>query len=115
MAIQTTIKGKVFPHLSQDFWDYGVGAMCWRHVGDGNDNAHLALLVLLPDGHPNSKGWEPHLLYADRTATDWAKPGDVHAWDGDVEHPTLHPSIQTLPSDTGWHGYIRKGILESVT
>lgn len=35
----------------------------------------------------------------------------VWGWDGNEEIPTLSPSI--LDNSTGWHGYLRNGILES--
>ncbi len=41
-------------------------------------------------------------------------PTNPHAWqwDGNLEAPTLSPSIKILPN--GWHGYLRNGKLETV-
>ena len=92
------------------FWAYGVGAMQWRSVRDPEDRGPIRVLfVLLPRiGMPEG---EPHMLYVERLPDDWAAPGQVKAWDGDVDRPTLNPSIQTLPVEGGWHGYITAGNL----
>ena len=93
-----------------EFFAYGVGAMQWHSVIDQNDQGPVrALLVLLPRvGIPRG---EPHLLYVERQPDDWASPGPVKAWDGNLERPTLTPSIQTLPEEGGWHGYLTAGNL----
>ena len=105
------IKGRMFRAGDWDeFWAYGVGAMQWRGVFDQNGLGPVrAILVLLPRvGLP---GGEPHCLYVERQPDDWASPGSVKAWDGDLKRPTLTPSIQTLPPEGGWHGYITAGNL----
>lgn len=43
-------------------------------------------------------GHNPHL----NTAT-WR-------WDGNIENPTLHPSVHNLPC--GWHGWLKAGYWE---
>ena len=92
------------------FYTHGVGAMQWRLMFDRNGVGPVrALLVLLPRvGIP---GGESHYLYVERQPDNWASPGPVKAWDGDLERPTLTPSIQTLPAEGGWHGYITAGNL----
>ena len=92
------------------FWAYGVGAMQWRSVFDQNGLGPVrALIVLLPRvGIPEG---EPHCLFVERQPEDWASPGPVKSWNCDLKRPTLKPSIQTLPSDGGWHGYLRAGNL----
>ena len=93
------------------FWAYGLGAMQWRSVVcDRNGFGPIrALIVRLPrDG---VIGGEVHRLYVERQPDNWAAPGPVKAWDGDLERPTLTPSIQTLPAEGGWHGYITEGNL----
>jgi hypothetical protein len=40
--------------------------------------------------------------------------GRFWGWDGDEDRPTLDPSIQSQDGEIEWHGYLRKGRLESV-
>ena len=105
------IKGRMFRAGNwKGFWAFGVGAMQWHSVRDQSGLGPVrALLVLLPRaGKP--KG-DPHMLYVERQPDDWASPGPIKAWDGNRKRPTLTPSIQTLPAEGGWHGYITEGNL----
>ena len=107
----TIVQGRMF--RTDDwtgFWAYGVGAMKWRRVRDQNGLGPIRkLYVLLPRvGMP---GGEPNAIYMERQPDNWASPGPVNGWDGDLERPTLTPSIQTLPHEGGWHGYITAGNL----
>ena len=38
------------------------------------------------------------------------RPGQAWGWDGNIDRPTLAPSIHTF---VHWHGYLRAGRLES--
>ena len=108
---QTITQGRMFRTGDWDgFWAYGVGAMQWRSVRDYDGLGPVrALFVLLPRvGIPEG---DPHMLYTERLPDDWVSPGTVKVWDGDLKHPTLTPSIQTLPKEGGWHGYITAGDL----
>ena len=49
------------------------------------------------------------MLYMMRQPDNWSAPGEVSGWDGDLERPTLHPSI-SVPGE--WHGYLRDGEME---
>ena len=105
------IQGRMFRTGDWDgFWAYGVGAMQWRDIRDQNSLGPVrALIVLLPRvGIPEG---EPHRLYVERQPDNWASPGPNKVWDGDLKRPTLTPSIQTLPAEGGWHGYITAGNL----
>ena len=52
------------------------------------------------------------LLYMRREPGNWSAPGDVLGWDGDLDQPTLHPSMLVQSeSGGGWHGYLRAGVL----
>ena len=35
----------------------------------------------------------------------------VWGWDGDLDNPTLAPSIDCDAGDTKWHGWLRGGVL----
>lgn len=35
-------------------------------------------------------------------------------WDGNWDTPTLSPSIQRRGHDCNWHGFLKKGVFESV-
>ena len=87
----------MFTKLRSAFWEYGIGAMCWRHVRDRDGGpAVRALYVLLPP-----RG-DAHALYVDHLPKNWAAPGKTRGWDGNLERPTLiaHP-IQTSAACRG--------------
>lgn len=63
----------------------------------------------VPEGH-YSDGI--HFLAIARDSRFCPANGTHWTWDGNREAPTLSPSI--LAGDTGWHGYMRAGQLESV-
>ena len=51
------------------------------------------------------------VVYTERTEEAWNHAGDICAWDGDLERPTLEGSIMPLGPDNEmiWHGWLRKG------
>lgn len=63
----------------------------------------------VPDGH-YSDGI--HFLPLSRESRFCSAGGPAWSWDGNREAPTLNPSILAL--DTGWHGYLRAGVLVEV-
>ena len=54
-------------------------------------------------------------LYVDHHEGDWARPGPVSGWDGNLDEPTLSPSIGVNHRDEvlGWafHGFLQAGKL----
>ena len=54
-------------------------------------------------------------LYVDHDDDNWAKRGLVSGWDGDLDEPTLSPSIGVKHRDgaPGWafHGFLQAGKL----
>lgn len=116
-------RGKMFQAEELDeFWAYGVGAMRWTNL-DG----HQALHVILPGRIIDSVNvvdgatvrvdiGMPSALYVLHAENNWAEPGNVPGWDGDLENPTLEPSI-VVPGDGGgperWHGFIVRGKLSA--
>ena len=94
----------MFTDIDKEFWAYGIGAMCWKEL-DGL----RALYIILP-------GWEdeerpdtcPSALFVNHAPNNWAKPGEIEGWDGNIEKPTFTPSIH-IPG--GWHGYLTEGEL----
>ena len=102
------IPGRMFRDGFEDyqaFFNYGAGAMCWSKDEEGR-----RVLWFLA---PNVTGFHrPDLarIYMKRSATDWCQPGDVDAWDGNLECPTLQGSIW-LHDRRGWHGWITDGNL----
>ena len=52
-------------------------------------------------------------LYMRRAPDNWAEPGDTPVWDGDLDAPTLSPSILVRDSDGAevWHGFFERGRL----
>ena len=85
----------VHPKLSKEFWAEGPGAMYWW--------SEYELLVVFPRVGPVR-------LQMYRTETDWNEKGDILAWDGNKEKPTLYGSIHAMPPE-GWHGFIKEGEL----
>ena len=75
------------------------------HRGDARTNLVLYLMV------PGFTVREPELvkLYMKRSETRWDEPGDVVAWDGNVNKPTLTGAIQT----PNWTGLLVSGVLWS--
>ena len=98
--------GRMFPKGKSDaFFDHGVGAMEWEVDKEGR----RALWFLAPDV-TGKRRWTLARIYMNRSATDWAVPGDVEGWDGNLERPTLHGSVW-LRDKKGWHGFIKDGEL----
>ena len=94
--------GRMFRDPSVDFYAYGVGAMFWsEHDG------HRVLWLLAPE---TDGRYSPARIFVMHEAKNWAKPGNVSGWDGNLERPTFKPSIW-LHDKKGWHGYIRNGDL----
>ena len=48
------------------------------------------------------------LLYMNHQRGNWAAPGDKSGWDGNLDSPTLSPSI-LVPGE--WHGFLEQGTL----
>ena len=90
---------KRFDTINGDFWDYGPGAFLWTEA-----YGHRAMLLRSVTGHLM-------MLFMSRQEDNWAMPGQVNAWDGDEEKPTLNPSIV---DPMGWHGFLTAGNLISV-
>lgn len=85
------------------FWEAGVGALAWEHIGGWR-----VLIALVPDT-VDGEQFEVAVLYTDHATGNWAKPGPVSGWNGNIRLPTLTPSVQ-MPRG-GWHGFIRRGRL----
>jgi hypothetical protein len=65
-----------------------------RFVCPRNPERHCGVFVHPSPGVPHSHVWE---------------------WDGNVESPTLSPSIHCGPNShpgCGWHGFVRDGVLK---
>ena len=54
------------------------------------------------------------LLYMSREPNNWARPGAVLGFDGNLDEPTLSPSIGLRDGAGGWqfHGFLEKGVLK---
>lgn len=74
---------------------------------DGTPGTEKSILIVMPP-HNRLAGIPIH---RDRAVAD-RSPSPVWWWDGNREAPTLEPSI--LAVDTGWHGYMRAGVLVEV-
>ena len=91
----------------------GVGAFMW--VADQHGRV---LWLLVPWQYSDKvRPFQKIRLYMRRDEKDWAVPGEVNGWDGNIEFPTLDPSIQAqrrvggVPV-AGWHGHLKNGVLE---
>ena len=65
-----------------EFWAASVGAYTWLDFGEDGKRA-------LPLKYAPRPG-EHILLYACHAEHNWARPGPVAGWDGNVERPTLN-------------------------
>ena len=54
------------------------------------------------------------LLFMRSQPSNWSESGERNGWDGDLDHPTLCPSLQIIAPDgsTAWHGFLRNGMIE---
>ena len=103
-AVGKVVQGKMFSDTLADydaFFEFGPGAMCWS----ADEQNRRTLWFIAPDGVTAR-------IYANRSKDDWAVPGDVIGWDGDISRPTFTPSIW-LNNKKGWHGFIQKGDMVS--
>lgn len=73
----------------------------------GFDEGERNILIVMPP-HKRLAGIPIH---RDRAVAD-RSPSPMWWWDGNREAPTLEPSI--LAVDTGWHGWMRAGVLVEV-
>lgn len=80
--------------------DSDGGPRVFRNPKDGERPTHLYLvepgglraqMAIAPEGQSGQPGWD---------------------WDGDLDQPTLSPSIDTSDGgDRRWHGWLKKGVL----
>lgn len=96
-----------------------AGDWCWSDlVVDGEP--HRCLLIVVPSnrgqGALGRRGLELINIFPSHAEGNWAQPGNINGWDGNVEAPTLEPSIHVRgkKDNPGWHGYFRRGRLETV-
>lgn len=88
--------------------DYTVGNWWWKIAGE---DGPLCMRLIVPS--PRPAGFVPVRLFMRpgylNGRMDWSVPGDLEGhWDGNIERPTLKPSI-LVPDH--WHGYVRNGVL----
>ena len=108
--------------IFDEIYDRGrVGDWWWgRTEVDGEMHRVLWLVVPMVAREkygPRIRG-EGELIAAFPSHIDgnWALPGPVNGWDGNLDEPTFSPSIFVGGSSDypGWHGFLRKGRLETV-
>ena len=99
----------VFPRINKDYWNHGIGAMCFINVVRDGHEPHERLAVLVPCKNEN-RGFQHITLCLSRSKKNWAEPGPINAWDGNRKAPTLSGSIQK----DGWHGYVKNGELVTI-
>lgn len=109
-----------------DFW-WGVEV---SYEGDAAiETRVLWLIVPIPDERaqegsygPLAGGGELARLYPSHEGPsekhptgNWAAPGPVNGWDGNVDEPTFRPSIWVggTTDHPGWHGFLTKGKLSA--
>ena len=80
--------------------DLDPGSASWIAYGHGNPNAVLSFVCPCGCG-------SVHAI----TACQGSKLQHKWLWDGDVERPTLTPSIQCV-SPCRWHGFLTGGIFK---
>lgn len=80
-----------------------VGDFSWRYYQ--GEPAGIAIAMPGKDGQP-----EQNWISVSRGAPRKAPGENTWGWDGNLDAPTLQPSL-LLPGH--WHGYLRRGRLES--
>ncbi|MXY79727.1 MAG: hypothetical protein F4Y94_08600 [Chloroflexi bacterium] len=93
----------------------------WWWAWERGDDRALVLWIVVPAvridpgpvGPLTERGGELIRIYPNHAAGNWAQPGPVDGWDGNLEAPTLTPSIHVGGSgpNPGWHGYFEAGKL----
>ena len=78
----------------------------WRWV---NPTLHKRLMVRL-ERSDGRRGFD-RIVYVRHAADNWSEGGDVKGWDGDLDAPTLSPSLlfKNASGEDLWHGYLRRG------
>ena len=90
------------------FFEYGVGAMCWKQDPEGR--RQLLFYAPWPEPYQNGVRGFCTLIYCQTDGQDWKVPGPVNGWNGNAERPTFQPSLWLLDRQ-GWHGFIVDGDL----
>jgi hypothetical protein len=81
-----------------------IGDFSWRFLG-GNGVDPVGMAVMLPQGNGRGRiDWIP-IVKGPAPA-----PKYPWGWDGNLDAPTLTPSLLL---EGGWHGYMKAGRLES--
>ena len=79
------------------------GRFWWTEIG---------VTMLLQWG---DKRGEHLMVYTSHAQNNWAAPGEVMGWDGNLDAPTFSPSIGVLHGDGSsgyqWHGFLEGGTL----
>ena len=94
-----------------DEWDGPPGSFRWSQNASP---AYRTLWFKLPNGAHGMIAIEPMPLGSQvRDKEGVLRPASWH-WDGNVEQPTLRPSIRHgKPGDSWyWHGHLKKGFFE---
>lgn len=87
----------LYPEIGEEFWGAAVrgeGPLCWAEPGK-------ALYFAAPGDRALSR------LFMQHAEGNWAEEGPVLGFNGDLERPSLSPSIHA----GDWHGYIVRGEL----
>ena len=88
-----------------DAWEYGVGGYIYRHDDENNPDRITGMCVTYPwDDAPEGyvKALNGYISF------------DIHEWDGNIEVPTLSPSIGFAQKTDGtyvFHGWLKDGYL----
>ena len=92
-------------NILAEFWAHGPGAFFWTERGDWEGRA---ICIVLPRVGTI-------VLPVLRGAAAGSTQTGIHVWgwDGDVNCPTLRPSIDARGSgDSRWHGFLKAGCLQ---
>ena len=94
----------------------GTFAWGWEEQKDGSKVRTIRIVV------PYDTLPSYHILKVYQVPPDKLKeapqppevPSPAWAWDGNVDKPSLHPSIACGPrKKRDWHGYLKNGVLEA--
>lgn len=89
-----------------DPFELGSPAGAYRFEGDPPPGEKSGITMVCPCGC----GTQHYLPF--RGAPYTTDLGPAWGWDGNVEAPTLSPSVRML-TPCAWHGYLRAGFWES--
>ena len=105
----------------ENLWDGPAGMFAWGWEEQKDGSRVRTIRIVMPFYTPPGQN-SFHVLKVYQVPPDKLKessqppevPSPAWAWDGNLDKPSLHPSIACGPrKKRDWHGYLKNGVLEA--